>query len=1215
MDSDHGCCPPRAGPLPPHGHSSLIFPMLTKSGTKDLLWISNWRTMLHTPWSEGKSYGSRLEADCFTDIIQLASFDDGEILPTPHFLVDAKLEDCKASFGGTFLLPSIRPEAGPERYVVVIDDSTGIYHVARGGPSMHNNVVKPVEYQRQSTARHVPTQKGNAAQLNRVVMPKGFDALSCVNYAKMPAFGSPRVDSSCAGTVSIMDSFKAVFAASRYNSAAHTTADSSIKALDSAIVAFEQSYQKLAPADTATSKNGGKAADTVFFESFLNKGRNAEKFSPTEKLCSLSVDSANRVFFESLLTRKPIVQTDTTADTLSSTSAQSADSVYFESLLTKKPNAHTAPPAFVCATTEGNSAKKLFLESLKTSVNLDSNSYGKVTQEVTEMSCNLLMLVKIGHVELEDTTTSNCAETPISASWPEHSAIEMSRSISSLDISLPYFVTKPRLLLSELNLDVTPEQTARLLKDAHHLVEHLDSATEPAIGCVERDEVRFYRPIAPRPDDMSYEDCLLSNSFATSESSETLVEEMELNRQPISTPLSSSSDNQMFHLLKQEPLEESRWIDLNEVFQTSEVAQTNSTKGIDLSLPFSQSVADTQEVGTDVASLRLPTTDKRQILRLVGGNDVENLPVVASSCNAMKLPAEPEEKEVRICLPGPPHHLPCSTSSLTQADLDEARQIAIKNLDLDAVFGESPRDWSDDPDLDDTEPDPESPAMSTDAAEAKENNKNIMDASSDHLGQTNVERTTDLDPDKYPSDVIVAGKAPPFKVCDRLPTSVIEAINLEQCRIWDSEGPWTMGSDEDETYEMAVENIRRVRDDVPEDILFWINEVNGEYTRLVVEGQATSGVWDADAQRKQLITLATSNVEWHYFHYCLEESPKVKPHQPISEISESPKDWIVKVLGGETRKSQDLISTMDIASVATEAKADAHDHEHLSPTNNNDSNVDEVATAAAASFRAIYGRKLNQLFDPNNPHGSTGPSMTPPVTPRHVAASSLAHSVSVEDETLETFEQAPEVAATATSVSKEPETDAHDEGTEVAAPVTPELLLKLPNRSHDTQHIKCPEPNEIAAPVTPALLLKLPNRANDTQHIRRPVAEPNTLETNAPEDEHEKEADVESSSISAGATARSSGTTSRSDAATDVTDLEDFDGSFTKRILVSKLRPHRFFDIEDSKAKASDISIFREQTAVQAVLDKIIMDLPDFTSEEDEDGAVDSDHFVEMLAL
>ena len=74
--------------------------------------------------------------------MQPAVFDDGQLLATTHYHVDACLWKADTFIhGATFLMPSKLPEAGLEKYSVDLDDTTGIYHVVLRKVSLRTSLA------------------------------------------------------------------------------------------------------------------------------------------------------------------------------------------------------------------------------------------------------------------------------------------------------------------------------------------------------------------------------------------------------------------------------------------------------------------------------------------------------------------------------------------------------------------------------------------------------------------------------------------------------------------------------------------------------------------------------------------------------------------------------------------------------------------------------------------------------------------------------------------------------------------------------------------------------------------------------------------------------------------------------------------------------------------------------------------------------------------
>lgn len=403
----------------------------------------------------------------------------------------------------------------------------------------------------------------------------------------------------------------------------------------------------------------------------------------------------------------------------------------------------------------------------------------------------------------------------------------------------------------------------------------------------------------------------------------------------------------------------------------------------------------------------------------------------------------------------------------------------------------------------------------------------------------------------------------PLRACDRLPKSVIRAIYVEQLRIWNFEGPWIEGIDETKTYEMAIENLRRERDDVPESILFWVGEVKCEFMRLIEESGKGGNIRYLDSQREQVLALATSNVEWQYFNQDLKmESQRGEFHETKLDVAEDPKVWILEMLGGDARQYQTISS------------ANTYD-ERSEPVQ---SEVADRKTNGKPKFPADskWRSKLRHVLDVNNPEGQTGPYLAPSFPTRQLVSSPispLAHCFSTDDILQEPSDEKATVATPCADVSEEAflATDANT--LTIAAPVTPALLLRLPNR----EDAMIEDLEDFEAPIFISF-----------QTVNYYPAEENGIDR---------------SPTSTEISPRSLGATSRSDTATEPTDHEDSDAPITDEFsFTSKLRPHRFFTVESPDVTTCYLSLFGPQKAFQAALDIVVQDLPEVSSDEDEDN-------------
>ena len=959
--------------------------------------------------------------------MELAYFDSEENLNTPHYLIDAELEDCAMPFGGTFLLPSIVPAASPTHYAVVLDEATGIYHVARKGTIVYKDVTKILIDECQNNACQRSFKENPRGRINTVEMPDSFNALSREQCTIMPTFGyseEASSPSSSLSSVSIMDQFESIFTSSQGSPAAQGITNSVNIGLDKGIV------------------DRGSLVEQV---SFIYPTKLPSIISST-----LSRKSADSVFFESLLARKgPLNETVSPITVSSAPTKKSADSVFFESLLNEKPAAVAAPSVNQQEMPE-EAADNAFREISRTT-----------TTKQPAIDAELVN-AEIKYNELELLNTASSALSPKlepTASWIDTSAFDLPDLACSLDLAIPKSSAKPRLLLSELNLEITPSQVYSLLQDQEYNAHTIENATKLAIECSTDDKVRYHQPVAPRQDAMAYEVCLLprSRSWSISSSGTEAFSSVELNQMQPSTSTSvlPESEDKMFLLFEQDPLEESHWLDLVSMFHNSESTKVRAEICDEKSCLLSQSRENGQEISTGAPVIKLPWTNPRKYQNHQKSQDMPDLSIIPWSVHTTTAVVEGDHNVLRVVLPQRLSNTPSPDMRQSPKITDSALQAAIEALDIAAVFGGKSNDWSDDSDPDkiksgdEHNPEFETYCKCAETTEPIDNDTpEIFKANRTVVGS---EWSPGLKSAKTSLDVMPIDDRPPLQARYCLPARVIKAINLEYCRIWEFEGPWAAGIDEDKVYELALGKIKSIEEDIPDDILFWVREVNSEFSRLCLDDPVGGGFWNLSLQFEQAMALTLSNVEWHYFCHCLENLPKSASSQPALEAAESPRDWIVQMLGGHLQYNERSCPKTidDDNSVVSD-----HHYGELRHIRNNGTVFDVHSnTPPSVSFRVACATRFKQLFDTYNPHGQPSPCPIRSSSFKHNGASPLAHVLSTDDLHLDTPNDEA-IKHTLTDFSGDSDIDDNVNIKELAAPVTPALLLRLPNRVDNANYVR-----------------------------------------------------------------------------------------------------------------------------------------------------------------
>lgn len=271
--------------------------------------------MVCCPWPQGK-HDLRIQMKARTaNYMQAARFDNGETLPTQHYVLDAQLEDSMLCSQATFLLPSILPEADYRHYAVVLDGCTGVHHVARKGTVVYKHSVTRSRIEKRC-ASHTPVKKAFESHDKTVEMPVGFEAISEKNYSSMPEFGYFRGEhcdiSSIFRSVSAAESIKSLSVVGSSvrdgleNNSLHLD-HLRIEMIDQSIIEvgrFAQQSNTMLPGRQSSTEDSTptfETEDAAFFKSLLTKVDAAGGVVQGQQVLAKPHSEADRVFFKSLL--------------------------------------------------------------------------------------------------------------------------------------------------------------------------------------------------------------------------------------------------------------------------------------------------------------------------------------------------------------------------------------------------------------------------------------------------------------------------------------------------------------------------------------------------------------------------------------------------------------------------------------------------------------------------------------------------------------------------------------------------------------------------------------------------------------------------------------------------------------------------------------------------------------------------------------------------
>lgn len=257
------------------------------------------------------------------NITKVAYFEDGETLPSQHYLLDAQLDDLKSCSQGTFLLPSFLPKADYWQYAVALDEHTGIHHVARkGGMAIKKSSTHSSSMQQQQRSFDLSSGKPSGVSEQTVSMPVAFEGIMKkfeLNTTRFGYFQDEQSSSSDNNSVSVFESIKTAMGlmpSTGIKSQDNTTGLSlpSINTIDESIIEVGRPVQQpnallsaLQPR-TECSTLISETNDAAFFKSLLSKQDDAEPEVHEQMTQANANHTADKTFFESLLSQPVAVQ-------------------------------------------------------------------------------------------------------------------------------------------------------------------------------------------------------------------------------------------------------------------------------------------------------------------------------------------------------------------------------------------------------------------------------------------------------------------------------------------------------------------------------------------------------------------------------------------------------------------------------------------------------------------------------------------------------------------------------------------------------------------------------------------------------------------------------------------------------------------------------------------------------------------------------------------
>ena len=826
------------------------------------------------------------------------------MLPTQHYLLDAQLEDSTLCSQGTFLVPSAIPRADYWQYAVVLDECTGIHHVARKATVVYNDSGSLSGKMKRKRSTGIP--KKTTKNLELVVeLPTRSEVMLEKFDVNMPIFRSYHDErfplSSESGFMPTPDAAEMIFdTEASIQSERHEVPKqldfSSIDTIDNTIIASGRPIHRSNAAQLVPQpsiKGSVPVSETknkAFFQSLLAKKNDGEEIIEGQLTPAKVNHTTNKAFFESLLTHEGIVR-------------------------------EQCPEASL---------------THESGFKLPSRSHLTLAQKYTS-----------------------------TASWVNVRNIYLDRIPGSLDLAVTNLDTKPFHILSELDLDVTSWQAFLLQEDCSSHLPAMGKGAAPVDEPSNNNIMRYASPVAPRGDSMSYEEYGLSRSRSSSAFSTSMTtspgssNSLDTNQLSTNSTATPTSKDDLALVLKQRSSEESEWLDLAQAFHRSAKTANADASIIEHSMGVSQNLV------TCTTSVNLPWIDKRDTRALELPKDSTVDLVVPCSAETFLSGFERDESFPHVLLPNRHNDTrPADSEQLSKTHNADLKP-AMEALDLAAIFGGNANDWSDDGDCYTSE------LGEKDGLEPLANHASTERNQTDDYATANHAFAEGACASEQPLEIDSTKSRTPLYTLHRLPAPLIKAINLEFIHLRDTYEPSMVGEN-NMIYEQALANIKPMFEQVPDDILFWVHEVNMESLRIYSEGPRNGGLWDVDLQFDQMTALALSNVEWHYLCHSLKNYPTPINDKPFLEAAESPKECLMDLMGCG-HESRQCSAYGQSASQKEEVNGDAEadestDCQHSTPVLhhinfNGDFIYKRSCTPPAVSFWAICTTRYKRHCD------------------------------------------------------------------------------------------------------------------------------------------------------------------------------------------------------------------------------------------------------------
>ena len=790
---------------------------------------------------------------------------------------------------GTFLLPSVFPEANADQYAVVLDEVTGIHHVARKGVIVYKDAP--------STLRQSRPLQRRVNQQKTVQMPSAFKAMSKKLYKNMPKFGSfPEEPSSASDSapdtsISIMESSTSIFAltpaadgspdnkSARSRTSGIELVDDSILEVGAVTKQTNATATMEAPISTGSPVPSKSSANLAFFFSLFK----TEELSPAAQ----DKDSANAAFFKSMPTSDEPVQ-DIKESSRDTKNNDSANAAFFKLMLNTKEPLRDAQ--------EEDATNVAFFKSMLTT---------KEPGQEAVMTSNPLIKVE----GFSNTAVQTLAEKyMLTTSWTGSSKDSSAILCSTLDLADSMTIMKPQLVLAELDLNVSEAQAKKYLLDVEL---DIKSAGYEEESWADR-ATQYVTPIAPGQDTLQYEEYFPSHSRSSSGISvlsnvhSTIVNIDSGYATANNTPPPGSKDD-LSLALQAKPMDEWAWLDLAEAFLNGQPSdQINEQPQDDTLSSHGDENLQESDNGADV---ELPEIDDRQVLAISDYAGAVVNTVISSSVDNDLLNVDQDEVPITR-LPGQAVKSVAAIEEISSPVSAQALTVPLSSIDLAAVFGGSSESWATDDEEDDDDDAVGTAADEEPQPTAIQISPGSFEADGDNAPTTFQGKEANVEPQEAsetastePSEPNTVNAKKPLRIAYRLPIPLIDAINEEFNRTWTSENgphaPWVTGVDESEALELALANTTPMHKDIPDDILHFVRDVNLRYAQLCLEFYGARGF---EVQIESVMTLAVANIEWMYFKEVLDElpSPAVVTAQTKLELADPQAEWL-KMIGGDAQ--------------------------------------------------------------------------------------------------------------------------------------------------------------------------------------------------------------------------------------------------------------------------------------------------------------------------